>query len=103
ATLGLDELAVLADAAGRFGNGHIDLTRRANLQIRGVSEATLPQLHEVIAQLGLLDDSPDGEAVRNVMINPLAGIDSAEALDVRRIGRELAQFLASDKSIEAFP
>lgn len=103
ATLGLDELAVLADAAGLFGNGHIDLTRRANLQIRGVSEATLPQLHEVIARLGLLDDSPDGEAVRNVMINPLAGIDPAEVLDVRSIGGELARLLASEKSLWALP
>lgn len=103
ATLGLDELAVLADAAGLFGNGHIDLTRRANLQIRGVSEPTLPQLHEVIARLGLLDDSPDGEAVRNVMINPLAGIDPAEVLDVRSIGGELARLLSSEKSLWALP
>ncbi len=103
ATFGLDELAILADAARRFGNGHIDLTRRANLQIRGVSEATLPQLHEVIARLGLLDDSPDGEAVRNVMINPLAGIDPAEVLDVRSIGGELARLLASEKSLWALP
>ncbi len=103
ATLRLDELAVLADAAGLFGNGHIDLTRRANLQIRGVSEATLPQLHEVIARLGLLDDSPDGEAVRNVMINPLAGIDPTEVLDVRSVGDELARLLASEKSLWALP
>ena len=103
ATLRLDELAALADAACRFGNGHIDLTRRANLQIRGVSEATVPQLHEVIARLGLLDDSPDGEAVRNVMINPLAGIDPAEVLDVRSIGGELARLLASEKSLWALP
>jgi precorrin-3B synthase len=97
------ELRVLADAAQRFGNGHIDLTRRANLQLRGVSEASLPSLHDVIASLGLLDDSPDGEAVRNVMISPLAGIDPAEVLDVRTTGRELERRLASDKSLWALP
>jgi precorrin-3B synthase len=103
ATLGLDELAELAGAAGRFGSGHIDLTRRANLQIRGVSEATLPQLHEVIARFGLLDDNPDGEAVRNVMINPLAGIDPAEVFDVGSIGGELARLLATETSLWALP
>jgi precorrin-3B synthase len=103
ATFGLDELAALAGAACRFGNGHIDLTRRANLQIRGVSEETLPQLHEVIARFGLLDDNPDGEAVRNVMINPLAGIDPAEVFDVRSIGRELARLLATEASLWALP
>jgi precorrin-3B synthase len=97
------ELRVLADAAQNFGNGHIDLTRRANLQIRGVDEGSLPALHDAIARLGLLDDSPDGEAVRNVMINPLAGIDPAEVLDVRSIGRELARRLASEESLWALP
>src|SRR5580698_7919073 len=72
ATLTPHELRVLADAAQRFGNGHIDLTRRANLQIRGVTEASLPSLHDAIAGLGLLDASADSEAVRNIMINPLA-------------------------------
>jgi precorrin-3B synthase len=103
ATFSPDELGVLADAARDFGNGHIDLTRRANLQIRGVSEASLPALHDVIATLGLLDASADSEAVRNIMINPLAGIDPTEVLDIRPIGRELAQWLVSDKSLWALP
>lgn len=97
------ELRVLADAARHLGNGHIDLTRRANLQLRGVSESSLPSLHDVIARLGLLDDSPDGEAVRNVMISPLAGIDPAEVLDARGVGRELARRLASEESLWALP
>jgi precorrin-3B synthase len=97
------ELRVLADGARRFGNGHIDLTRRANLQIRGIREGSLPSLHDAIASLGLLDDSADGEAVRNVMISPLAGIDPAEVLDARGTGRELEGRLASDKSLWALP
>jgi precorrin-3B synthase len=97
------QLRALADAARHFGNGHIDLTRRANLQLRGISEASLPPLQDVIAKLGLLDDSPDGEAVRNVMINPLAGIDPAEVLDVRGVGRELERRLASEKPVWALP
>jgi precorrin-3B synthase len=103
ATFSAEELTLLADTSRRFGNGHIDLTRRANLQIRGVNEALLPQLHDAIARLGLLDDDADAEAVRNVMINPLAGIDPGEVLDVRTIGRELARLLASEKSIWALP
>jgi precorrin-3B synthase len=102
-TLSPHELTVLADAARRFGNGHIDLTRRANLQLRGISEGSLPPLHDAIARLGLLDDSPDGEAVRNVLINPLAGMDPTEVLDARDVGRELAARLASEKSLWALP
>jgi precorrin-3B synthase len=79
----------LADIAGRLGNGHIDLTRRANLQIRGLQERDIPELHAGLARLGLLD----GEAGRNIMVGPLAGIDSG-AVDVRSIARELAGLLA---------
>jgi precorrin-3B synthase len=98
-----DELVALAEAAARFGNGHIDLTRRANLQIRGVSEQTLPGLHGVIGGLGLLDPTAEAEAVRNVMVSPLAGIDPAELLDVSGIARELGQRLASEPALRALP
>ena len=103
ATLRPHELGVLAGAARQFGNGHIDLTRRANLQIRGVRDESLPELQDMIARLGLLDANADGEAVRNIMINPLAGIDPTETLDVRPINRELARRLTSDQSLWALP
>jgi precorrin-3B synthase len=99
----LDELIVLAEAARRFGNGHIDLTRRANLQVRGVSEESLPGLQDVIAGLGLLDLTPEGEAVRNLMISPLAGVDPGDVLDGREIARELARLLASERTLWALP
>jgi precorrin-3B synthase len=100
---GLGALVALSEAAARFGNGHIDLTRRANLQIRGIREASLPALHDVIRELGLLDATPEGEAVRNLMIGPLAGIDPTEVLDVREVAGELARLLASDPAIWALP
>jgi precorrin-3B synthase len=103
ATLRPENLGALADAARQFGNGHIDLTRRANLQIRGVREASLSDLHDVIARLGLLDANAEGEAVRNIMINPLAGIDPTEPCDVRPIAGELARWLTSDRSLWALP
>jgi len=99
----LDQLVVLADAARRFGNGHIDLTRRANLQIRGVGEENLPGLQDVIGTLGLLDPTPEAEAVRNLMISPLAGIDPAEVLDISGIAGELARLLASEQALWALP
>ncbi len=98
-----DELVALAEAARHFGNGHIDLTRRANLQIRGVGEESLPGLQDLIEGLGLLDPTPEAEAVRNLMISPLAGIDPDEVLDVREIARELARLLASERALWALP
>ncbi len=64
----LDQARGLADIAATLGNGHIDLTRRANLQIRGLREENLPALHDSLDRLSLLDD----ETARNVMVDPLA-------------------------------
>ncbi|WP_415921277.1 precorrin-3B synthase [Tateyamaria sp. SN6-1] len=54
----------------RFGNGIIDLTSRANLQLRGVAEADHPALMSELAALNLIDEDAETEARRNVMVTP---------------------------------
>ena len=101
--IGLAEAKALADAAERFGNGHIDLTRRANLQLRGLDEAGLGGLQDVVSSLGLVDRDARIEAVRNIMVAPLAGIDPREALDVRPLARALEKGLAEDEALHDLP
>ena len=50
-------LAVLADFVDQFGNGVVDLTSRANLQIRGVSEQAYPALLSALQAAGLAGSS----------------------------------------------
>ena len=64
----------VADLAERHGNGLIDLSARANLQLRGVTEESLPALLDGLDALGLLDADARSEAVRNVLSSPLAGL-----------------------------
>ena len=93
----------LADLAGRLGNGHIDLTRRANLQLRGLLDAHLPELHAELGRLGLIDPDAETEATRNLMVAPLAGMDPVESLDVRAVARAIAEGLAADERMCALP
>ena len=102
-SLPVASLGALAEAASCFGNGQIDLTRRANLQIRGVTEKTVEPLWETLAALDLLDDSAEAEAIRNIAINPLAGIDPTEIADVRPIALALEAELASSPDLQALP
>jgi precorrin-3B synthase len=60
----------IADMADRFGNGLMDLTNRANLQIRGVSDAGHVPLIEELARLDLIDEDQDSEALRNIVVAP---------------------------------
>jgi precorrin-3B synthase len=87
----------LAELAERLGNGHIDLTRRANLQIRGLREAGLPGLHDALDRLGLLDPDPATEAARNIMVGPLAGEET------RALAEALSRALAKDRRVAALP
>ncbi|KUF12428.1 hypothetical protein [Pseudoponticoccus marisrubri] len=70
AALSTEAVAGLCALARRFGNGTLDLTARANLQIRGVAEPDHPALLQALDGLGLIDAEPAVEAHRNVLMPP---------------------------------
>lgn len=101
--IAIDEARLLADLAERLGNGHIDLTRRANIQLRGLQESALVELHTSLDGVGLVDDDAGKEAARNIMVSPLAGLDPASTVDVRPIVSELEQAFADDARFATLP
>src|SRR3990172_2793627 len=58
---------LIADAARRHGNCHIDLTSRANFQIRGLGPHSAEIFAETIIRAGLAHANPSLEAIHNVM------------------------------------
>lgn len=80
---------VLADCAETYGNGLLDLSNRANIQIRGVSGDTFPMLIERLQSAGLVDDNEVAESVRNIIMSPLGGVDPTALIDPRGLAFEL--------------
>lgn len=82
----------LADLAETFGTGFVELTSRANLQLRGVSDhaAVLAGL----GALGLLDDDPEFEARRNVICDPFRHAQDADLAGALVEGLRAAEFAA---------
>lgn len=72
------QAAGIAALSTRFGSGLMDLTRRANLQIRGVTEAGWPMLLDGLRALDLLDPDAATESRRNVILNPEAAPGSPQ-------------------------
>ncbi|MCC7252912.1 precorrin-3B synthase [Hyphomicrobium sp.] len=101
--LSVSQMLAVSEVARRHGNGLIDLTRRANLQIRGVDARDLPSLWAALSECGLIDAHADAEAVRNVMVIPLTGIDATEVCDVRPIAARLEAALAETPALWALP
>jgi len=69
----------LADAAARWGNGAIELTRRGNLQVRGLRLDGVAPFAAAVAAAGLADPNPARERRRVVIAPPLAGDDPGAA------------------------
>ncbi len=83
-----------ADGLGRLalahGNGQIDLSTRANIQIRGVTEQSYGSLIAGLADLGLVDKSAEAEGRRNIVVTPFWMSDDG----VQALSASLATALA---------
>lgn len=88
--LSAEQVVAICEAAKSLGSGIIELTSRANIQLRGVAPETHPRMVECLTEVGLLDDDADLEARDNIIVTPFwqAGDDTA------RIATELKERLA---------
>ncbi|MBE7218992.1 MAG: precorrin-3B synthase, partial [Caulobacteraceae bacterium] len=100
--LTLDEAATIADLSARFGNGHLDLTSRANIQIRGARDETVEPLLAGLREADLLDRDAEIEARRNIVASPLAGLDPG-CFDIRPFLAALEQGLAREPALQVLP
>ncbi len=87
----------LAAAAARDGNGVLELTGRANLQIRGLTAASAERFARAMVGAGLASPDPAAERRRTVAVAPLA---DAASLDV---AASLEDALTQDDALAALP
>ncbi|WP_039019525.1 precorrin-3B synthase [Halocynthiibacter namhaensis] len=64
------QIAQISDLSMRYGNGILDVSSRANLQIRGVQDDTHLALIKGLRALGLIDETVDLESRRNIVMTP---------------------------------
>jgi precorrin-3B synthase len=97
-----EQAHAIAALAQHYGNGLIDLTRRANLQIRGVAEERIAALQAELLAANLI--APDaGHETPNAIASPLAGRDRDALIDIRPLVQELEQRFAADPRARDLP
>ena len=98
-------LEIISEAAVRFGDGDVQLTSRANLQLRAVSTdpsgAVAAPLVDEVLRAGLLPH-PSHERVRNIVCSPLSGLSGGLA-DLRPLVTELDEKLCAADDLAALP
>jgi sulfite reductase beta subunit-like hemoprotein len=92
-----DQLAMLGDAADRFGSGFIHFTTREDAQIYYVKLEQSPALLRFLAAGGMTTREACGNTVRNITACYRAGTSPTEAFDVSPYADALFRYLVRNK------
>jgi ferredoxin-nitrite reductase len=93
----------LADIAERFGGGYVDITTRANLQIREIGAAHPLDVLMAVDELGLTSRGSGADNIRNLTGSPTAGIDQQELVDTRPLTRALYYHILNHRELYGLP
>ncbi|WP_246281503.1 nitrite/sulfite reductase [Fodinicola acaciae] len=95
------QLAILRTASQELGDGTLELTSRANIQIRALPAGAEIDLAHRLAAAGLLP-SATHERIRNIIASPLSG-RSGGLLDVHPLVAAIDSALVDTPSLAALP
>jgi precorrin-3B synthase len=90
------QLTALRELSETWGDGHVELTSRANVQLRALKTAPAAELARRLWAAGLLP-SETHELVRNIAASPLSGVAA------RALVRDLDAALCADPELAALP
>ncbi|MEG4110142.1 precorrin-3B synthase [Microcoleus sp. S13_C5] len=83
----------IADLADRYSTGCLQVTNRANLQIREVHSEIPPEVWNRLQELGIASRRVEVDPIRNIMASPTAGIDRQQLLDTRPLVKAWDDYL----------
>jgi precorrin-3B synthase len=89
------QLSAIARLSATLSDGQVEITSRANIQLRAIRPQDLDHVVEDLTMAGLLP-SREHDRVRNIIASPFAGLDSEELLDTRPLVFELDHRLSAD-------
>src|SRR6266404_3735261 len=89
--------------AKELTTGYVQITTRANFQLRLIEPSDAPEVLRRIQGVGLHSRGSGADNIRNLTANPTAGIDPHELIDVMPFCQDLAQIIINDRSFYDLP
>lgn len=101
--LNAHQLRGLAALAERCGGGFLDVTTRANLQIRAIKAGHAIDVLTAVQDLGLTTRGAGADNIRNITSSPTAGIDPQELIDTRPLAHALHHYILNHREMYGLP
>lgn len=97
------QLRVLADIAGTYGNGVLDLTTRQQIQLRQIRIEDVLAVFARMEEVGLTSLQTGMDNVRGVMTCPVAGMNPDEVSDATPIVRAITEEILGNRDYTNLP
>jgi ferredoxin-nitrite reductase len=97
------QLREVAKVSQELTSGYMQITTRANLQLRLIEPKNTPEFLRRIQSVGLSSKGAGADNIRNITANPTAGIDPHELIDTLPMCQELAQIIINDRALHDLP
>ncbi len=97
------QLREVANVSRELTSGYVQITTRANLQLRLIEPKNAPEFLRRIQSVGLSSKGAGADNIRNITANPTAGIDPYELIDTLPLCQELAQLINHDRALHDLP
>ncbi len=97
------QLRGLAEITADWGPGHIDLTTRANVQIREIIPENCANILMKLADIGLTSLGAGADNIRNVTATPTTGFDPTELINVMPYARAMHHYILKNRDLYGLP
>ncbi|MEG4217998.1 precorrin-3B synthase [Microcoleus sp. Pol14C6] len=97
--LNAQQCRTIADLAAQYSTGCLQVTNRANLQIREVNSEIAPEVWNRLQELGIASRRVEVDPIRNIMASPTAGIDRQQLLDTRPLVKAWDDYLQTHSEL----
>jgi ferredoxin-nitrite reductase len=97
------QLRGLVTIAEDWGSGRLDLTTRANVQIREFAPRNIVNVLNGLRKLGLTSQGSGADNIRNITASPISGYDLQEIIDVQPFADAMQNYLNNSRDMFGLP
>ncbi len=98
-----EQAVTLAEIARDYGRGVYDITTRQAVQFHWLTIEQIPDILNRLEKVGMTTAGACGDITRNIVGNPLSGIDPNELFDTTDITNEVFEFFRFNEDFSNLP